>query len=110
MQIIHVNIANRIATAEEGTWAVLDNSDYRIQFTFDAEWASYLNKNAVFVWQEGEGTVAAFVSFTGNVVAMPKISGSSYVLVGVTAGDSLTSTAAKIPCRASIITHAGRAE
>lgn len=110
MQTISISVAQRIAAAQTGDFVVLDNSDYQIQFSFDAEWDAYSSKKAVFIWQAGEDHVAEFVSFTGNCAPMPKISESSYVLVGVTAGDSLTSTAAKLPCRASVITKAGRAE
>ncbi len=108
MQIINITIADRIAYADNGTSAVQHNTDYQVQFSFDAEWDAYPSKKAVFVWQEGDSTVAEFVSFTGNLAPMPKISGSSYILIGVTAGDMLTSTAAKIHCRDSIVTLAGR--
>ena len=110
MQTIHIHIANRIATAEPGAWIVQDNGFSQVQFTFDREWDSYSTKKAVFIWNEGDDAVAEFITFTGDHVPMPKISGSSYVLIGVTAGDVLTSTAAKLPCRASVITAAGRTE
>jgi hypothetical protein len=110
MQTIHISIENRIASAAPGAWVVRDNGACQIQFSFDAEWDSYSAKKAVFIWREGDDTVAEFVTFTGARVPMPKISGGSYVLIGVTAGDTLTSTAARIPCRASVITEAGREE
>ena len=110
MQIINITIANRIACTDPGTAAVQHNTDYQVQFTFDAEWDAHASKKAVFVWQEGDSTVAEFVSFTGSLVPMPKISGSSFILIGVTAGDMLTSTAARIHCRDSILTAAGREE
>ena len=110
MQTIKISIQNRIATAEPGAWVVRDNGACQIQFAFDAEWDSYSTKKAVFIWREGEDHVAEFVTFTGVRVPMPKISGSNYVLIGVTAGDTLTSTTAKLPCLASVITEAGRGE
>ena len=110
MQKIFISVAQRIATAAQGTCAVQDNADYLVEFSFDPEWENFAVKSAVFVWQEGEGTVAEFVSFSGNVAPMPKISGSSYVLIGVTAGEGVSSTAVKIPCIPSVITHAGRGE
>lgn len=110
MQIINISIANRIACTAAGTSAVQHNTDYQVQFSFDAEWDAYPSKKAVFVWQENDSTVAEFINFTGTLVPMPKISGSSYILIGVTAGDMLTSTAAKIHCRGSILTAAGREE
>ena len=110
MQKIHISIHDRIAGAEHGICAVQDNADYLVEFSFDAEWESLNAKRAVFVWQEGDGTVAEFVSIAGNIALMPKISGSPYVLIGVTAGDGISSTAVKIPCIPSVITHAGRGE
>ena len=110
MQKIHISIHDRIAGAEHGICAVQDNADYLVEFTFDAEWESLNAKRAVFVWQEGDGTVAEFVNIVGDTALMPKISCSPYVLVGVTAGDGISSTAVKIPCIPSVITHAGRGE
>ena len=108
MQKIHISIHDRIAVAENGICAVQDNADYLAEFSFDAEWEAFPEKRAVFVWQEGEDTVAEFVGITQHTALMPKISGSSYVLIGVTAGEGISSTAVKIPCIPSVITHAGR--
>ena len=100
MPILHISVADKIAAFVKRDGAIVcGNSDYKIIFTFDAEWADSPKKTARFIWN-GEHID---VTFEGDVCAVPIITGATAVEVGVYAGDLHTTTSAEIPCKLSIL-------
>lgn len=98
MQKISIKIRERIASADDGAQIICGNSDYAVEFDFDDEWLSYKFKTARFVTDSGGFTD---VQFEGDTCAVPILSNTRVLLVGVFAGDVRTTTAAMIraiPC------------
>lgn len=80
---------------------VCGNSDYRVIFEFDEDWAKYNAKTALFVF--GDTTVE--VPFFGNVIEPEDavaIERATKCYVGVYTGDLITTTKAEIKCLPSI--------
>lgn len=102
MRIV-IDIKNKIAERQDDVTIVCGNSDYVIQFFFDAEWGAYDTKTARFVTAKGHTDVV----FSGNEVAVPVITGTTVVKVGVFAGNLHTTTPATIFCRSSITDGSG---
>ena len=101
--MIGVTVSEKVAQSD-GTVYVCDNdNNYRILFDFDAEWDAEPAKTARFKFG---GKIHDEV-FTGNEVDVPRISGVYRFEVGVFAGDLRTTTAAVVPCRASILAGGG---
>lgn len=100
MRDLRVIVSNKIATylSRDGS-IVCGNSDYQIVFSFDSEWDAYENKTARFIWNDE----CRDVLFTGDTVAVPMLSSTKQVKVGVYAGDLQTTTPALIPCELSIL-------
>ena len=96
-------VRNKIASAVGDIVYICDNSDYIINFDFDAEWDAYGVKTARFVHN---GTYTDVV-FTGNQCAMPVIHKAYGIFVGVYAGDLHTTTPVHIPSAASILSAEG---
>ena len=103
MKTINVTVRDKIASAVGDIVYICGNSDYIINFDFDAEWAVYDIKTARFVHN---GTYTDVV-FTGNQCAMPVIHKAYGIFVGVYAGDLRTTTPAHIPSAASILSAEG---
>lgn len=103
MKTINVLVRDKIATAVGDIVYICGNSDYIINFDFDAEWDAYGVKTARFVHN---GTYTDVV-FTGNQCAMPVIHKAYGIYVGVYAGDLRTTTPAHIPSAASILSAEG---
>ena len=99
MKEILIAVKNKIAMNLGNATYVCDNSDYRVIFDFDAEWADHPVKTARFkyngVYQE--------VVFTGNACDMPVIRDARLISVGVYAGDLQTSTPAVVHASQSIL-------
>jgi hypothetical protein len=105
MRTIDISIKDKIAMQTGGeAFIVRDNSDYVINFTFDAEWAEETAKTARFALQGG-GYID--VPFTGGSVAVPVISTGRRVDVGVFAGNLRTTTSAILPLVPSIRSKGG---
>lgn len=105
MPTIDIRIKDKIAMRTGGeAFIVRDNSDYVINFTFDAEWAEETAKTARFALQGG-GYMD--VPFTGSSVAVPVISTGRRVDVGVFAGNLRTTTSATLPLVPSIRSKGG---
>lgn len=102
MPKINVIVQNKIASAA-GPVYICGNSDYTVAFSFDAEWTEYETKTARFVYAGGYIDVV----FTGSECAMPIISDTNAILIGVFAGNLHTTTAAKIPAQKSILCGCG---
>lgn len=101
MPDIHITVRNKIASGSGSI--VLDNSDYNVVFTFDEEWAEYSTKTM----RVSFGTEHIDTVFDGNIVPLPRISGTGAISIGVFAGDIRTTTPALIECRESILTAGG---
>lgn len=104
MPILHITVRNKRAAycSRDGS-IVCGNSDYSVQFDFDAEWAGHTLKTARFVY----GGHAEDVLFEGDTVAVPKIRNVTAMFVGVFAGDLKTTTPAIIPAEKSILCEEG---
>lgn len=100
MKILHVNIANKIATYQKRDGDIVcGNSDYQIQFTFDSEWDAYEEKTARFIWNGH----FIDVDFTGDTCDVPIVQNTDKVKIGVYAGQLSTTTSASIGCKPSIL-------
>jgi hypothetical protein len=104
---LHITVNNKIATYlnRDGN-IVCGNSDYVIVFTFDSEWDAYDEKIARFIWNDSYIDVA----FTGDTVAVPVLSNTTALKVGVYAGELSTTTPALIGCQLSILCENGTSE
>lgn len=104
MPNIKITVAGKIATnTTPGVVIVCGNSDYTVTFDLDAEWAAETARTARFVYHKDGLSLYQDVAFTGTTVAVPVLSGISYVLVGVYAGSLRTTTPAKVLCDRSIL-------
>lgn len=102
---IQVSVADKIATKNCDTVYVCGNSDYVVDFVFDAEWDAYPVKTARFV--PGNGQKPIDMVFEGNSCEVPVISDTMRFNVGVYVGDLHTTTPAVVPCKASILCGSG---
>ena len=99
---IRVEVKNKIATSDKTVY-VCDNSDYEIDFSFDAEWNAFDMKTARFTW---DGNIHD-EAFTGNRCPVPIISDTLKIYVGVFAGNLCTTTPAFIVAERSILSSGG---
>lgn len=104
MLTLPVSVRNRVATYPQRCGRIVcGNSDYSIQFTFDEEWEAYKIKTARFIWNGHYKDI----EFKGDTCAVPIISNTDSLLVGVYAGDLRTTTSAVIDCKKSILCEGG---
>lgn len=104
MKNINITVAGKIATnTTPGVVIVCGNSDYTVTFDLDAEWAAAPARTARFVYYRDGLSLYQDVEFTGTTVSVPALYGIGYVLVGVYAGDLITTTPAKVLCDRSIL-------
>lgn len=108
--IININVKNKIATAAEDYIVVCGNSDYIINFTFDAEWDEHNTKTARFGFTQNGVKKFIDVIFDGNVCNMPVLSNTTTVEIGVYAGDLHTTTPCLLSCKKSILCEGGTPE
>lgn len=100
MRTLHISVLDKKATylSRDGD-IVCGNSDYVIEFAFDAEWDAHTEKVARFIWNGQYKDV----TFTGTSCVAPIITNASEVEVGVYAGELSTTTPAVIGCQKSIL-------
>ena len=112
MPTIHINVKNRVATANGDSRIINGNSDYSIEFDFDAEWADLNNKVGIFAYNDAAAHKWAYqtVLFSGNTCTVPILRDIHCVYVGVTAGNVRVTTPAKVQCRLSISDYADTEE
>lgn len=112
MPTIHINVKNRVATANGDSRIINGNSDYNIEFDFDAEWSDLNNKIGIFAYNDAAAHKWAYqtVMFSGNTCAVPILRDIHCVYVGVTAGNVQVTTPAKVQCRLSISDYADTEE
>lgn len=96
--IINVTIRNKIATADK-TIYVCGNTDFMVNFDFDAEWDAFSVKTVRFI----NGDEYVDILMDGNQCAMPLFSNTNTIKVGVFAGDLRTTTSAFIMAQKSIL-------
>ena len=112
MPTIHINVKNRVATANGDSHIINGNSDYNIEFDFDAEWSDLNNKIGIFAYPDAAAHKWAYqtVLFSGNTCTVPILRDIHCVYVGVTAGNVRVTTPAKVQCRLSISDYADTEE
>ena len=112
MHTIQVSVRDKIATQTDGTVIINGNSDYSIEFDFDAEWANLNNKIGIFAYNDAAAHKWAYqpVMFSGNTCTVPILRDIHCVYVGVTAGNVRVTTPAKVQCRLSISDYADTEE
>ena len=112
MPTIHINVKNRVATANGDSRIINGNSDYNIEFDFDAEWTDLNNKIGIFAYNDAAAHKWAYqtVLFSGNTCTVPILRDIHCVYVGVTAGNVRVTTPAKVQCRLSISDYADTEE
>lgn len=112
MPTIHINVKNRVATVNGDSRIINGNSDYNIEFDFDAEWADLNNKVGIFAYNDAAAHkwVYQTVLFSGNTCTVPILRDIHCVYVGVTAGNVRVTTPAKVQCRLSISDYADTEE
>lgn len=102
MTIIDVSVNGKIAKASGNSVIVCDNTDYVVDFTFDETWLSEPVKTARFVWNnEFEDVV-----FSGTQCPIPRIQNAVILGIGVYAGSLVTTTAAYVSVKSSILNDA----
>ena len=102
-RVISVSVKDKIAAAAPDALYICGNSDYTIQFEFDAEWDAFPEKTARFIYANQYQDVV----FQYNSCRIPVITGALVITVGVFAGDLHTTTPAVINARRSILCPAG---
>ena len=112
MYTIQISVRDKIATQTDGTVIINGNSDYSIEFDFDAEWADLNNKIGIFAYPDAAAHKWAYqtVLFSGNTCAVPILRDIHCVYVGVTAGNVRVTTPATVQCRLSISDYADTEE
>ena len=112
MHTIQISVRDKIATQTDGTVIINGNSDYSIEFDFDAEWSDLNNKVGVFAYPDAAAHKWAYqpVLFSGNTCTVPILRDIHCVYVGVTAGNVRVTTPAKVQCRLSISDYADTEE
>lgn len=101
--VINISITNKRPTVIGTPVIACGNSDYSIKFAFDSDWDAFSEKKARFVYAKRGVLKFQDVPFSGDTVAVPILSGTREVMVGVYAGDLRTTTPARIPCEYSIL-------
>ena len=112
MYTIQISVRDKIATQTDGTVIINGNSDYNIEFDFDAEWSDLNNKIGIFAYNDAAAHKWAYqtVTFSGNTCTVPILRDIHCVYVGVTAGNVRVTTPAKVQCRLSISDYADTEE
>lgn len=100
MRTLHISVLDKKATylSRDGD-IICGNSDYVIEFAFDAEWDGYDEKTARFIWNGSYQDV----TFTGTSCPVPIVTHTTDLKIGVYAGDLSTTTSATIACQRSIL-------
>ena len=98
--ILHISVKNKIATYQKRDGDIVcGNSNYKIVFSFDEEWAEHESKTARFIWNGQFHDV----DIVDNTCTVPVISGANLCTIGVYAGELSTTTPAYINCKHSIL-------
>ena len=96
---INIDVVKKIATPQQDEIVVCDNKDYVVVVNFDNSWDNYLTKTARVI----VGADHYDIPFTGNQIALPRITDTDKISVGFYANDVVATTPAIIRCRYSIL-------
>lgn len=99
-----INIKVRDKCAEGEGVIICNNSDYTVVWDIDEEWTPYDTKTMRVNLADGS---YQDVVFTGNTAALPVLTASGWVSVGLYAGDIHTSRAARLLALSSVLTPGG---
>ena len=103
MKTFEISVKDKIAALTNDAMYVCGNSDYVVNFHFDAEWDAYDTKTARFAYK---GTYQDQV-FQGTECSVPIIHDAHIIMVGVFAGNLHTTTPACIGAKRSILSGSG---
>ena len=99
-----IKIKVRDKCAEGEGVVICNNSDYTVVWDLDSEWEPYSARTMRV--NLADGTYQDVV-FTGNTAALPVLTASGWVSVGLYAGDLHTSRAARLLALSSVLTPGG---
>lgn len=99
-----IKIKVRDKCAEGEGVIICNNSDYTVVWDLDEEWTPYDTKTMRVNLSDG---TYQDVVFTGDNAAMPVLTASGWVSVGLYAGDIHTSRAARLLALSSVLTPGG---
>jgi hypothetical protein len=100
---INIAIRKKVANQTNKILYICGNSDFVVNFDFDAEWDEFSFKTARFIHSAGYTDVV----FEGNQCAVPVISNTHNIKVGVFAGNLRTTTPAYVSAKKSILCESG---
>lgn len=103
MKTITITVKEKIATAPKDAFIVCGNSDIKVSFVFDGEWADAGTKTAVFVCSDGSAYYAEIVD---DSCTAPAFYSTAYVKIGVASANIITSTSATVSCKAAVTDEA----
>ena len=99
-----INIKVRDKCADGEGVIICNNSDYTVVWDLDEEWTPYDTKTMRVNLSDG---TYQDVVFTGDNAALPVLTASGWVSVGLYAGDIHTSRAARLLALSSVLTPGG---
>ena len=99
-----IKIKVRDKCAEGEGVIICNNSDYTVVWDLDGEWTPYDTKTMRVNLADGS---YQDVVFTGSTAALPVLTASGWVSVGLYAGDIHTSRAARLLALSSVLTPGG---
>ena len=105
MPLINVSIRNRVAEpADDAPAYICGNAGYTVVFDFDDEWSGIEIKTMRVTWLDTFTGQQRHIDaeFAGTQLSLPIITDAYEIGIGVYVGDSMTTTAAHLPCERSI--------
>lgn len=101
---LHIEVRNKIAKLTSNNFQLVGgNSDYKVVFDFDEDWAEHNIKTALFVF--GKSSVAKV--FEGNICNGIEINNATTCYIGVFSGNIITTTPAEVTDILQSITDIG---
>ena len=94
---LHITVRNRRARCDPAV-IVCDNTDHAVRFDLDAEWDAFPEKTACFAYRRDGQEIHTEMPFSGDRCAVPAVSGTDLLSVGLYAGTVRTTSPARIPC------------
>ena len=107
MKTIKIVVRDKIAVTMDETQYICGNSDFIVNFDFDAEWDEFDVKTVRF---SKDNRKYIDVVLQGNECSVPIIYNTNKIRVGVFAGNLHTTTPAIIPAKKSILCRDGSPE
>lgn len=100
---IRISVRNSICITDTGR-ALTCGNRYTVSFDFDAPWDRYPQKVVRIVWYDSKDRKLRYAErlTDSDRADLPPFYRTDLLLIGVYAGETLTSAAAAFPCRACI--------